>query len=465
MQMTNTLKHALRNLLRSRRRTLSTLCAIVVGAVGILLFAGYKQSINYNLQTTFVRESGHLQIQHRDYLLHGTSNPARYSIYDYQRVVDIIARDPLLKPMIAVATPVLTLTGLAGHYAVGTSRPVLIYGSEAVGQAQLNHWDEYQIGPDLVARKPLTGTSPEAALIGSGLARLLLLCDFVKGQPCGAPAADENNAAALPDDLLQLSKRAHDARSTADGTHIELLAASGSGAPNIVRVNVKGTQIQPARELDDSFVSIHLRQAQQLLFGQEPPGVTAILLQLRSTAQMATARARLQQIFAQELAGEPLTVYDFAELQPLYQQVLAMFDKIFTFLLALILGIALFTVSNTMSMAVMERTVEIGTLRAVGLKRGDIQRLFLSEGALLGAIGSLLGVMTALMLAYLINRAGLSWLPPGVTTPLPIRISIWGEWRILASVTSALLLVTVISSWWPARRAANVSIVDALRYI
>ncbi|WP_342321905.1 FtsX-like permease family protein [Kosakonia sp. BYX6] len=465
MQMTNTLKHALRNLLRSRRRTLSTLCAIVVGAVGILLFAGYKQSINYNLQTTFVRESGHLQIQHRDYLLHGTSNPARYSIYDYQRVVDIIARDPLLKPMIAVATPVLTLTGLAGHYAVGTSRPVLIYGSEAMGQAQLNHWDEYQIGPDLVARKPLTGTPPEAALIGSGLARLLLLCDFVKDQPCGAPVADENNAAALPDDLLQLSQRAHDARSTADGTHIELLAASGSGAPNIVRVNVKGTQIQPARELDDSFVSIHLRQAQQLLFGLEPPGVTAILLQLRSTAQMAAARARLQQIFAQELAGEPLTVYDFAELQPLYQQVLAMFDKIFTFLLALILGIALFTVSNTMSMAVMERTVEIGTLRAVGLKRGDIQRLFLSEGALLGAIGSLLGVMTALMLAYLINRAGLSWLPPGVTTPLPIRISIWGEWRILASVTSALLLVTVISSWWPARRAANVSIVDALRYI
>ncbi|MGP3590810.1 ABC transporter permease [Vagococcus sp. WN89Y] len=464
MQMLKTLQHAQRNLLRNRRRTLSTLCAIVVGAVGILLFGGYNRSIEYSLQTTFIRDSGHLQIQHRDYLLQGTGNPAQYSIRDYQKVMDVIASDPVLKPMVVVSTPVLLLTGIAGHYAVGTSRPALIYGSEEQGQKQLNQWDEYQLGNTLQRRKSLDGTLPDAALTGRGLARLLQLCDFVKNQPCGAPTPQEG-AAGLPDDILQLSQRVHAQQPQGKDDTIELLAATSDGAPNIVRVQVAGVQPQPARELDDSMVAIHLRQAQQLLFGRETPGVTAIILQLHSTTQLDAARARLQQLFASELAEYALTVYDFSELQPLYQQILAMFGKIFNFLLALILCIALFTVGNTMSMAVLERTVEIGTLRAVGLKRRDIQRLFLYEGALLGAIGPLLGVSVSLVLAWVINRSGLSWQPPGVIEPIPIRISVWGEWAMTGSVVGVLLLATALSSWWPARRAANVYIVQALRHI
>lgn len=465
MQTIKTLKHALRNLLRNRRRTLSTLCAIVVGAVGILLFGGYNRSIEYSLQTTFIRDSGHLQIQHRDYLLQGTGNPAEYSIRHYRKVMDRIAHDPVLQPMITVSTPVLMLTGIAGHYAVGTSRPALIYGSEASGQRQLNKWDEYHLGNTLGVRKTLDSHVPDAALIGGGLARLLQLCDFVKNQPCGAPAEKKPSAGALPADILQLSQTVRESRPPAKDDTIELLAASTGGAPNIVRVQVAGVQPQPARELDDSMVRIHLRQAQQLLFGQSAPGVTAIILQLHSTAQLEAARARLQQLFAGELADETLTVYDFTELQPLYHQILEMFGKIFNFLLALILCIALFTVGNTMGMAVLERTVEIGTLRAVGLKRRDIQRLFLYEGALLGVIGPLLGVTAALALAWVINRSGLSWQPPGVIEPIPIRISVWGEWSMIASVVGVLLLATAVSSWWPARRAANVYIVQALRHI
>ena len=460
-----TLKHALRNLLRNRRRTLSTLCAIVVGAVGILLFGGYNHSIKYSLQTTFVRSTGHLQIQHRDYLLHGTGNPAQYSIRHYQKVMDIIAHDPVLQPMLTVSTPVLMLTGIAGHYAVGTSRPALIYGSEAAGKVQLNKWDEYHLGDFLQNRQIYSGAAADSAFIGGGLARLLQLCNLARNQPCSAPPAKENHVADLPSDLLQLSQQARQAHAADSDNYIELLAASGNGAPNIVRVIVEGIQPQPARELDDSFVGIHLHQAQQLLFGQETPGVTAIILQLHSTSQLAAARARLQQLFTSELADYPLAVYDFTELQPLYNQVLKMFANMLNFMLVLILAIALFTVTNTMGMAVMERTVEIGTLRAVGQKRRDIQRLFLSEGSLLGMFGSIIGVIVSLLLACLINHAGLTWQPPGVTVPIRIHISVWGEWAMISSVVGVLLLITVISSWWPARRAANVSIVEALRHI
>lgn len=459
-----TVKLALRNLLRNRRRTLSTLCAIMVSATGILLFGGYNRAIEYSLQTAFIRDAGHLQIQHRDYLLYGSGNPAEYSIRDYREVMDAIARDPVLRPLIAVTTPVLLLTGIAGHYAAGTSRPALIHGSEAAGQAQLNLWDEYHLGDNLPARKMPDAAVPDAAMTGGGLARLLQLCSFIRDQPCGAPAADNTSAAPLPGDIILLSQSAREGLPPDDGTHIELLVASAAGAPNIVRVQVTGIQPRPARELDDSFVSIHLRQAQQLLFGQEPPGVTAIILQLHSTTQLATARARLLQLFAGELADSPLTVHDFAGLQPLYNQILEMFGRIFSFLQVLILSIVLFTVSNTMGMAVLERTVEIGTLRAVGLKRRDIRHLFLSEGVLMGAIGSLLGIVGALILASVINHSGLTWQPPGVISPIPVRIRVWGEWGMMTCVAGILLPACVISSWWPARRAANVYIVQALRH-
>jgi len=459
-----TVKFALRNLLRNRRRTLSTLCAIVVGAVGILLFDGYNRSIEYSLQTTFVRDSGHLQILHRDYLNYGTGNPAEYSIRDYQKVMATIAGDAVLAPLVAVNTPVLVLTGIAGHYAAGTSRPALIYGSDAVARAQLNRWDEYRLGSQLRAREALSPAAPDAALIGVGLARLLQLCEFVAGPTCGPPGPRVDNAAeALPADIALLSNATRELREPDAHGRIELLAASTGGAPNIVRVNVAGTQSQPARELDDSFVGIHLERAQQLLFGHDAPGVTAIVLQLHSTTQLEAARTRLRALFATSLAGEPLAVYDFVQLQPLYDQILRMFGKIFGFMLALILGIAIFTIGNTMGMAVLERTVEIGTLRAVGLKRRQIQRLFLGEGVLLGVIGSAIGVVAALALAHVINLSGLTWQPPGVIAPIPMRIAIWGEWPRIAGVVGILLVVTVFSSWWPARRAANVSIVHALR--
>lgn len=459
-----TFKLALRNLLRNRRRTFSTLCAIIVGAIGILLFGGYNRSIEYSLQTTFVRDTGHLQIQHKDYLLYGTANPAEYSIKHYQKIMALIDKDPELREMVVVSTPVLILNGIAGNYAAGTSRPVLIYGSEAAGQEALNQWDEYHLGKG-IRDNTLSAKEPNAALIGTGVARMLQLCGFIADQPCGssAPLA-ESGSTELPDDLQLLAQQTHEQREPAAKDQIELLAASVGGAPNIIRVKVETVQPQAARELDDSYVGIHLAQAQQLVFGREQPGVTAINLQLRNTEQLEVARARLQQLFQTSLADEPLAVYDFSQLQPLYSQILDMFGKIFHFLLVLILCIALFTISNTMSMAVMERTAEIGTLRAVGLKRQDIQRLFLNEGVLLGIIGCIAGIIISLFLAYIINRSGLTWHPPGVISPIPIRIRIWGEWTMLLSVLVILMLAAVCSSWWPARRAANVHIVQALRH-
>ena len=213
------------------------------------------------------------------------------------------------------------------------------------------------------------------------------------------------------------------------------------------------------------FVGMHLAQAQRLLYGNEKPQATAVVVQLAHTSQIPAAKVRLRELLSTTLQGEPLEVQDFEALNPFYGQAVGMFATIFGFMAVLIGAIVLFTVGNTMSMAVFERTAEIGTLRAMGLRRSGIRRLFMSEALLLGVIGAVTGVAAALFFAWLINHAGLTWQPPGQTDAVPLTVRVWGETKMMLGTGLGLTIVAVISAWWPARRAARMLIVDALRHV
>ncbi|MGH8260521.1 MAG: ABC transporter permease [Steroidobacteraceae bacterium] len=466
----NTLALAVRNLARNRRRSITTLAAIVVGAVAILLFGGYARNIRFGMETDFVRSTGHLQLQHRDYFLYGFGNPAAYGIADYRHVIDVVRRDPVLAPMLTVVTPTLQLGGIAGNFAADVSRTVLATGVDVAGQNALQRWNDYGFGG--TARPiPLTGTAPDAAVVGFGVARVLQLCGplHVPGCKGGAPASPAPLAIAMPADIAALTDASIGRPSISHGPidrspRVDLLAATAQGAPNVASLSVVRAVDEGAAALDDVYVEIHLAQAQRLVYGGDPPQVTAIILQLRHTAQIPAARARLEHLLATTLRSDALEVHDFETLQPYYGQVVAFLGAIFGFMAVLIGVIVLFTVGNTMSMAVLERTAEIGTLRALGLKRLGVRRIFLCEGLLLGLAGSALGVLAAIALAALINHSGITYSPPGRIDRVPLRVHLWGDLAPLIAVTVALTAVAVISSWIPARRGARTHIVAALRH-
>ena len=135
-----------------------------------------------------------------------------------------------------------------------------------------------------------------------------------------------------------------------------------------------------------------------------------------------------------------------------------------SYLAGLIGGIVLFTVSNTMNTSVVERTVEIGTLRAIGLRRSGILRLFVTEGALLGVCGALLGIVLALIASAAVNQMNIPWIPPSTVEPVPLTILVWGETRMIVGTTLGLICIAVLSAWWPAHRAARLNVVEALRH-
>lgn len=462
----STLSLAWRNLLRNRRRSLMTLIAMVLGLVAVLLFGGYIRDINYALQSDFLRLTGHLQIQHKDYFHFGSGNPAAYGISRYERVLETVRTDPVLAPLVAVATPMLQFGAIAGNSAAGVSRTVFVTGVVPEDQSRMREWNGF--GLRMLARKlPLSGSAPDTAVIGTGVARVLQLCEPLKVPDCVAAAApSEPQGAGLPADIAALADPAAPVGPAAGSAQprIEILAANAQGAPNVAAVNVLRAEFQGIKELDDVYVGLHLPQAQRLVFGAAPAQVTAIALQLHHTADMPAARKRLEELLATTFKDEPLGIIDFETLNPFYGQTLAMFAAIFGFISVLIGAIVLFTVSNTMSMAVVERTAEIGTLRAIGLRRAGIRAIFLSEGVVLGCFGALLGTVAAVALAWVINHLGFTWIPPGRIEPVPLAVRVVGENAMMAGSAIGIVVVAALSAILPAARAARMNIVEALRH-
>ncbi|MBI3369184.1 MAG: ABC transporter permease, partial [Burkholderiales bacterium] len=171
-----TLSLAVRNLLRNRRRSLATLLALAIGAAAILLFGGYTADIRYSMLTGYVRSGGHLQVQHRDFFLYGNGNPTAYGIRGYDKLLQAIREDELLKTLITVATPTLQFGGIAGNYEAGVSRTVVGVGYVAAEVSSMRQWNEYQVS-QVPPPFALEGAPADAAIVGIGVARVLLLCE------------------------------------------------------------------------------------------------------------------------------------------------------------------------------------------------------------------------------------------------------------------------------------------------
>lgn len=465
-----TLSLAVRNLLRNRRRSLATLAAIAIGGAAILLFGGYTANIRYSMETAYVRSGGHLQVQHKDLQTYGNGNPTAYAIRDASKIIAAIQADEQLGKTVKVVTPTLMFGGIAGNYSAGVSRTVFGLGIVAKDHSVMREWNHYRI-PLISPPLPLDGAKPDAAIVGVGVGRVLQLCEELKITDCPPPDVEvKGSGAALPADIAALTAAESTSQAKAglatkaSPRRIELLATNPRGTPNVASLEVIAAEGQGFKELDDVYIGTQLEQAQKLVFGSSAPRVTAIMVQLHRPEQQAAAQRRMVEKLKEWSGGQPLVVLDMETLNPFFVQTIQLFATLFIFIFALIGGIVLFTVSNTMNTAVVERTVEIGTLRAIGLRQAGIRRLFMTEGIVLGLAGAISGAVLALVVSAIVNALDLEWLPPGSAEPLPLVLRVWGETGSIVGVTIGLVVVAVLSAWYPAFRAAKLKIVDALRH-
>jgi putative ABC transport system permease protein len=127
--------------------------------------------------------------------------------------------------------------------------------------------------------------------------------------------------------------------------------------------------------------------------------------------------------------------------------------QIMTFLVAIVGGIGL---SGTLSINVMERRREIGVMRAVGASSGDVARIFMGEGLLLGVLSWAQAVPLSMVGARFFVQA----LGEALNFPFFYRYTLTGTWLWLAIV----IILSLGASWLPARRATQISVRESLAY-
>jgi putative ABC transport system permease protein len=467
-----TLNIAARNITRNYRRSLMTISAIAVGTMSMLLFGEFVSQIFVSLETQNVTRSGHIALFRSGYFNYGAGNPAAYGIRDYQDVIGLMGEDAFLKPLINVVTPTINLFGIAGNFDAESSKTFVGLGVIPADYNIMHRWDEHHLKLGTTAGDISLNEKDEShGFIGAGLARILGLCETLKLGDCperqrGDQETVQTKSGRNKRDFSGLEEEAKQTNSDAGNgpaPRLDLLAATANGAPNVVNFYVDKAIVQGIKEYDDSFVIMNFNLAQKLLFGRGEKKAVSIVLQLHQTEDIPVARARLEKLIKDK--GLDLETRELTELQPFYKQAVGMFLAIFSFISIVMAVIVLFTVVNTMSMSVMERTQEIGTLRAMGVKRKGIAVQFVLEGILLGLIGATVGIVIGSVAGEIINHAGLTWHPPGQAYPTPLLVRTKGVGHLLFGIWTGLGVMATIAAWIPARRAARMKIVDALGHV
>lgn len=134
-------------------------------------------------------------------------------------------------------------------------------------------------------------------------------------------------------------------------------------------------------------------------------------------------------------------------------------NKIMYTVVSAVLVVAAFGIYNVISTVVMEKHRDIAILKSMGFQSGDIRKIFLIQGVLLGIAGNMAGL--PLGMSFMRALSGIKFRPPGSTETISMPIS-WG-WEQFAIAASFAICAAVLAAFLPARKASQVQPVDILR--
>ncbi len=399
------LKFAVQNTLRNRRRSLVTAGIAALGTAAILLCGGFALSTYQALAQQAARTTGHLILGTPEHFTKEEDTPMQFGLQGHEALKAQLLADPHVRHVL----PQIEFSGLISN---GEKSTVML----AIG---VDPDAEFSVkGPFLKVTEGetlVTGANTQEVMLGDALARNL---------------------------------------KAKVGSSLTLLASTTEGAMNALDVTVKGIVSTGVPAFDKRIVYTDIATAQRLMATQRISTLGVFLDRMDATE---AAQPRIA-------ATVPaLKVQTWLDQAFFYTSVRDLYNRIFGVMGGIVGLIVVFVVTNAMAMAIIERTREIGTLRALGTLPGQLMRTLALEGMVLGGVGALFGSLLAAGIAVFLMVVPVQMPPPpGRSTGYPLTITLDPAMYLLTF--AAIVLLTMLASSWVARKTVNMPVVDALAH-
>jgi lipoprotein-releasing system permease protein len=406
-----------RRYLRSRRgartaslNTVISTGGVAVGVTALIVVLGVMNGLRNDLRERILVANPHLRV-----LTYG----AGLRVDDWRGALKIIRQ----QPGVVAAAP------------------------EVISQAGITAGQDYGEGVNLLGFDPDTGamavTSLPAALEKGDLTFKPTKAGVDGGILLGTRLA--GRLSVYPGDVVTL----------VPVTQAKMNPALGVAVPRFWKFEVTGLFDTGMFQYDNQFVVMSRTMAQR--FTGLGDAVSGIAVRVTDPEKAPEVGAALEQRL-----GYPYRALDWQTQNSSLFSALQLEKLAMGLIIFFIMVVAAFNIVGTLTMVVTDKTREIGILRAMGLTSPAIGRVFLVQGAVIGLVGTALGLIFGLAVAYVVDRSGWVRINPAVyfIDHLPVHI----DWRDVAVVVLASLAIAIVATVYPSRSAAALTPVDAIRH-
>ncbi len=394
-----------RNVFRNRRRSLYALATIAMGALGLFVFMGFNRGLMNQYRANTIRARwGYGQLYLAGYRGKAHARPQERWIVTPGRVMEVLRALPAVTDVFPRVT-INAILAVEGQGVAGQGE-----GVDGVAESRFFDQLNYVEGGDFRDR-------PDGIVLGQGLADGLGVCV---------------------------------------GKQLEVIAQDGKHESRSARLTVTGVFHTGSQEFDSRAFRLPLAVAQSLLSTDRVETISVAL----SGLDAWPAFARVARTVLPELEAVPFDELD----KVYYRQAVDWLDAQFGFIRGIILLVVFLGIFNVISMTVIERTAEIGTLRANGVSRLEIALGHVLEAAILSVLGGALGLLVGWALSAGPLSTGIPMPPaPGITRSFRILIEL--SFRDALQVLSLCTVTSVAGCCPPVWRATRMPIVEALRHV
>jgi len=397
----------------SRTASLNTVIStggVAVGVTALIVVLGVMNGLRDDLRQRILVANPHLRV-----LTYG----AGLRMDDWKKVEEIVRKQP---GVVAVAP-------------------------EVISQAGITAGQDYGEGVNLVGFDPDTGTRSVTSLPQSieqgDLSFRTTKPDVDGGILLGTRLA--NRLSVYPGDVVTL----------VPVTQAKVNAAVGVAVPRFWRFEVTGLFDTGMFQYDNQFVVIRRDVAQK--FTGLGDAVSGLAVRVDDPDH---APAIGQEI--EKRLGYPYRTLDWQTQNASLFSALQLEKLAMGLIIFFIMVVAAFNIVGTLTMVVTDKTREIGILRAMGLTSPAVARVFLLQGAVIGAVGTAIGLVLGLTVSFVVDKSGWVKINPAVyfIDHLPVHVEV----DDVLVVVLASLAIAVLATVYPSRSAAGLTPVDAIRH-